>query len=157
LLVFSQDGGRIGVCLQGSMLADHRLNALTGEVIAAAIEVHRAIGPGLLESPYKICMQYELARRNIKFVTEHPIPLVYKELRIDAVYRADFIVADAVIVELKAVAQLMPVHEAQVLTYMKLTERPVGLLINFSVNKLVNGVRRLMLPERRQHESTRRE
>ena len=139
------------------MLADHRLNALTGEVIAAAIEVHRAIGPGLLESPYKICMQSELARRNIKLVTEHPIPLVYKELRIDAVYRADFIVADAVIVELKAVAQLMPVHEAQVLTYMKLTERPVGLLINFSGNKLVNGVRRLMLPERRQHESTRRE
>jgi GxxExxY protein len=141
------------------MLAEHRVNrvnVLTGEIIAAAIEVHRAIGPGLLESPYKICLQHELPSREIGFVAEHLIPLVYKGLAIDAVYRVDLIVEDVVVVELKAVRQLMPLHEAQVLTYMKLTGHSVGLLINFNVSRLVNGVRRLMLADKHRCESDHR-
>jgi GxxExxY protein len=137
LLAIPRGGDGNEACLQEDMLADHKVNSLTERIIAAAIEVHRAIGPGLLESPYKTCLQYELSARNIRFVAEQPIPLVYKELAIDAVYRVDLIVEDMLVVELKAVKQLIPLHEAQVLTYMKLTGHSVGLLINFNVSKLV--------------------
>jgi GxxExxY protein len=118
------------------------LNALTGQIIGAAIEVHRHLGPGLLESSYTRCLHHELRSRHIKFVEERAVPLAYKGLVLDASYRVDLLVEDAVIVELKCVEALASIHEAQLLTYLRLTNCPVGLLINFNVPKLIDGVKR---------------
>ena len=126
------------------MLIDAPFNAVTGEVIAAAIEVHRVLGPGLLESAYSPCLQYELSVRKLRFVTQQRLPIVYKDIILDASYRLDFVVEDLVIVELKYVAAVLPVHEAQLLTYLGLSGHPVGLLINFNVPKLVSGVKRVI-------------
>lgn len=126
------------------MLALPHLNPITEQIIGAAIEVHRANGPGLLESSYRTCMQYELAARKVRFVAERSIPLVYKDIRIDGAYRVDLIIEDAIVVELKAIESITPVHEAQVRTYMRMTGCQLGLLINFNVTKLVNGVRRFI-------------
>ena len=130
------------------MLADVTFNVITREIIGAGIEVHRAPGPGLLESAYIPCLQYELAARKLRFVTERAVPIVYKEITLDTKYRIDLIVEDAVIVEVKSVEQLLPVHQAQVLTYMRLTGCPAGLLINFNVARLIDGVKRLLNPRR---------
>ena len=126
------------------MLVEASFNQITGEVIAAAIEVHRNLGPGLLESTYMPCLQYELAARKLRFVTQQPVPLVYKGMVLNASYRLDLVVEDTVVVEVKSVASLEAVHDAQVLTYLNLTAQPVGLLINFNVEKLVLGIRRLI-------------
>lgn len=126
------------------MLVEAPFNQITGEVIAAAIEVHRVLGPGLLESTYMPCLQYELAARGLRFVTQQPLPLVYKDLVLNATYRLDLVVEDTVVVEVKSIAKLEAVHDAQLLTYLNLSGRPVGLLINFNVAKLVLGVRRLI-------------
>ena len=126
------------------MLIEAPFNQITGEVIAAAIEVHRVLGPGLLESTYMPCLEYELAARRLRFVTQQPLPLVYKEMVLNATYRLDLVVEDTVVVEVTSVAKLEAVHDAQVLTYLNLSGRPVGLLINFNVEKLVLGVRRLI-------------
>ena len=104
-----------------------RLNAVTGEIIGAAIEVHRYFGPGLFESVYVPCLQQELKARGLSYAAQSPVPLIYKGLKLDASYRLDLIVERDVIVELKAIDQLLPVHESQVLTYLRLTDRPVGL------------------------------
>jgi len=117
---------------------------VTRKIIGAAIEVHRTLGPGLLESIYQPCLQLELASRKIRFVAQRPIPIVYKGMPLDASYRVDLIVEDLVVVEVKAVAALAPIHEAQGLTYMRLTGCPAGLLINFNVPLLVDGVQRLI-------------
>lgn len=121
-------------------------NELTSEVIAAAIEVHRALGPGLLESVYLECLRFELTRRKLRFATQVTIPIAYKGLELGAGYRVDLIVEDRLIVEAKSVEHVIPVHKAQVLTYLRLTACPVGLLINFNVPKLVDGVFRLVNP-----------
>jgi GxxExxY protein len=126
------------------VLVEAPFNQITGEVIAAAIEVHRVLGPGLLESTYMPCLQYELAARGLRFVTQQPLPLVYKDLVLNATYRLDLVVEDTVVVEVKSIAKLEAVHDAQLLTYLNLSGRPVGLLINFNVAKLVLGVRRLI-------------
>ena len=128
------------------MLIDTPLNAVTGKVIDAAIEVHRTLGPGLLESIYLSCLRRELVARQLRFVAEGTIPVVYKGDALAACYRVDLIVEAAVIVEMKSVAALLLVHQAQVLTYTKLTGCPVGLLINFNVSKVVDGVKRLITP-----------
>jgi len=117
---------------------------VTRKIIGAAIEVHRTLGPGLLESIYQPCLELELASRKIRFVAQRPIPIVYKGMALDASYRVDLIVEDLVVVEVKAVAALAPIHEAQGLTYMRLTGCPAGLLINFNVPLLVDGVQRLI-------------
>lgn len=130
------------------MLADTPLNSITHEILAAAIEAHRHLGPGLLESTYMSCLQFELAARRLRFITQRVIPIVYKGMRLDSSYRVDLLVEDTVVVEVKSVAALLPVHQAQVLTYMRLTDSPAGLLINFNEEKLMNGVRRLMRPAR---------
>jgi len=122
-------------------LPEH-LNAITGEIIGSAIEVHRHFGPGLFESTYVPCMQQELKARGLSYRTQCPVPLVYKGLKLEASYRIDLIVEGDVIVELKAIEQLLPVHESQLLTYLRLTGCPVGLLINFNVSKLIDGVKR---------------
>ena len=126
------------------MLIDAPFNELTGEIIAAAVEVHRVLGPGLLESAYVPCLQYELSARKLRFATQRQLPLIYKGIVLDTSYRLDFVVEDLVIVEVKSVAALLPVHEAQVLTYLNLSGHPAGLLMNFNVEKLVMGVRRLL-------------
>lgn len=114
------------------------------EIVDAAIAVHRALGPGLLESAYEHCLVYELTKRGVKVERQKELPIVYQGMRLDAGYRIDLLVGDAVIVELKAVAHLEPLHEAQVLSYLKLSGRHIGLLINFNVRLLKDGLRRLV-------------
>ena len=111
---------------------------------SAAIEVHRILGPGLFESVYAPCFHFELEARKLRFVKQRVIPIVYKRQEFGGRYRVDLIVEDMVIVETKTVAALLPVHEAQILTYMKLTDCPVGLLINFNVPTLQQGIRRVI-------------
>jgi len=120
------------------------LNRISSTVIEAAIEVHRTLGPGLLESVYRPCLIYELRQRELKVVAEQTVPLVYKNLVFDGVYRFDVLVNDSVIVEIKAVDFILSVHQAQLLSYPRLMKKPLGLLINFNVSGLVQGVRRVM-------------
>ena len=126
------------------VLVDAPFNKITGEIIAGAIEVHRVLGPGLLESAYLPCLEYELSVRKLRFVTQRQVAIVYKEVVLDANYRLDLVVEDLFVVEVKSVAALLPVHEAQLLTYLKLAGHPAGLLINFNVPRLVTGVKRLI-------------
>ena len=118
---------------------------LTEQIISAAIEVHRALGLGLLESIYHACLAHELSLRKLAYEQEKALPIEYKGLRVDGVYRLDFIIDNKVVVELKAVDVLLPVHEAQLLTYLKLTGCKVGLLINFNVPVLTQGILRRVL------------
>ena len=118
---------------------------LTWQIIGAAIEVHKHLGPGLLESVYQVSLARELALRGIPFRREVNIPVQYKGEALDANFRADFIVANRVILELKAIEKLLPIHEAQLLTYMKLASCSVGLLINFNVPVLKKGIIRRVL------------
>jgi GxxExxY protein len=120
---------------------------ITGQVLDAAIEVHRQLGPGLLESAYENCLAHELALRGISFVRQQPLPVVYKDCKLDCGYRLDLIVEGQVLVEIKAIDALHPIHEAQVLTYLKLSGLPVAFLINFNVLKLKDGVRRLAMTQ----------
>ena len=121
------------------------INEITETIIGAAIEVHRALGPGLLESAYQQCLCHELQLRELAFVSERPLPVIYKGLRWDCGYRVDLIVAEAVVVELKTVDRLAPVHDAQLLTYLRLGGWKVGLLINFNVALLRSGIHRRVL------------
>ena len=116
----------------------------TRSVIGAAIEVHRALGPGLPESAYQECLSRELTLCGVTYLRQVSLPVTYKGVRVDCSYRADFVVADAV-VEIKSIAAIEPIHEAQLLTYMKVGKWPLGLLINFNVPVLVRGVRRFIL------------
>ena len=122
-----------------------KVNDITEAVIGAAIEVHRFLGPGLLESTYIQCLCYELTLRKIPFELELPLPVVYKGLKLDCGYRLDLLVAGAVVVEVKAVERLAPVHEAQLLTYLRLGDWKAGLLINFNVPLLRDGIVRRVL------------
>jgi len=124
---------------------DPHLNDLTYEIIGAAIEVHRALGPGLFESAYQACLCKELSLRGINFRTELPLPVEYKGVRLDCGYRIDVLVAELVVVEIKAVEALAPVHDAQLLTYLRLGGWKVGLLINFNVAVLKHGIHRRIL------------
>jgi GxxExxY protein len=121
------------------------VNNLTREIIGAAIEVHRVLGPGLLESAYHNCLARELDIRGIRFKYKWPLPLEYKGLRLPKGYEMDLLVADCVIVEVKSVVTLAPIHEAQLLTYLRLTNLKVGLLTNFNEVVLKNGIRRRVL------------
>ncbi len=118
---------------------------LTGKIIGAAIEVHKVLGPGLLESAYQACLAREFALQGIPFQQQKDLPVGYKGVQLDCGYRLDFLVAAKIVVELKAVETVHPVHEAQLLTYLRLTNCQVGLLINFNVPVLKEGVKRLVL------------
>jgi GxxExxY protein len=118
---------------------------LSNRVIGCAIQVHRELGPGLLESTYEQCLAYELIQTGIPFKIQQPIPVTYKQIKLDCGYRVDFLVEDRLIVELKSVEQLSKIHEAQVLTYMKLAHIRIGLLINFNVQILKKGIKRFVL------------
>lgn len=118
---------------------------LSNKVLGCAIEVHRELGPGLLESTYEQCLAYELNRARIPFKLQVELPVEYKKIKLDCGYRIDLLADDRLIVELKSVDQLLRIHEAQILTYMKLAGVGVGLLINFNVDVLRKGVRRLVI------------
>ena len=113
---------------------------LTEAIIGAAIEVHRELGPGLMESTYEECLCYELSVRGIVFQRQVALPVCYKKVKLDCGYRMDVVVEDTVVLELKAIEQLLPLHEAQLITYLKLSRKPVGLLINFNVPLLKDGI-----------------
>jgi GxxExxY protein len=124
--------------------------ALTEQIIGAAIEVHRVLGPGLLESAYEECLCHELTLRKLKFVRQVPVPVEYKGVKLDCGYRLDLLVEDRVILELKCVERLMPVHEAQLMTYLQLTDKKVGLIFNFHTSLLTRGgmVRKVLEKEK---------
>lgn len=122
-----------------------KFDELSNKVLGCAIEVHRELGPGLLETTYEQCLAYELSRLEIPFKLQVELPVEYKRIRLDCGYRIDLLVDERLIVELKSVDQLQKIHEAQVLTYMKLSRVSVGLLINFNVDVLRKGVRRFVL------------
>jgi GxxExxY protein len=120
------------------------VNDLTGGVIGAAIEVHKALRPGLLESTYEECFCIELGLRNLPYERQKEIAITYKEVNLDCVYRLDIVISNQLIVELKACDSIQPIHEAQLLTYLKLSGIKVGLLINFNVPVLKEGIKRLV-------------
>ncbi len=121
------------------------LNSLTDQIIGAAIEVHRELGPGLLESAYEACLFHELAARGLVVQSQKELPIRYKNLIVECGFRIDLLIEEKVIVEVKTVDRIHPVHEAQLLTYLKLTGCKVGLLINFNVTLLKDGIRRRVL------------
>ena len=118
---------------------------LSDKVIGCAIEVHKNLGPGLLESAYERCLSYELTAKGLRHEAQKELPIDYKGLKLDTGYRIDLIVENGVIIELKSVEKVLPIHEAQILTYMKLAGINVGLLINFNVIKLKDGIKRFVL------------
>ncbi|MCG7991868.1 MAG: GxxExxY protein [Candidatus Thiodiazotropha lotti] len=118
---------------------------LSNRVIGCALEVHRELGPGLLESTYEQCFAHELKLNSIRFKLQHPQPVNYKGVRLDCGYRADILIEDKLIIELKSVDAIKGIHEAQLLTYMKLAGFRTGLLMNFNVKKLKDGIKRLVL------------
>jgi GxxExxY protein len=120
------------------------VNEITGQIIDAAMRVHSALGPGLLESAYQACLAYEIRRRKLSVSTQIELPVVYERVRLDVGYRIDLLVEQIVVVELKAVRKLKPIHDAQLLSYLKLSGHPVGLLINFHELHLRDGVRRMV-------------
>jgi GxxExxY protein len=120
------------------------INEVSGQVVDAAMKVHTVLGPGLLESAYQRCLVYELRKRGLKVADEVPLPVVYESVTMDVGYRFDVLVEDIVIVEVKSVESLAPIHQAQLLTYLKLIGKKVALLINFSVVHLRDGIKRMV-------------
>jgi GxxExxY protein len=121
------------------------LNQITHEILDSAYKVHTALGPGLLESSYQTCLVYELKKKGLKVEVEKPLPLIYEEVMMETGYRIDILVEDAVVIELKTVDAFADVHTAQVLTYLKLSGKKVGLLLNFYTKSLKNGIKRVVL------------
>lgn len=118
---------------------------LTSQIIGAAIEVHRALGPGLLEFAYETCLSYELQLRQLKVERQKALPIIYKHILLDCGYRLDLVVEDQVIIELKSISQIATIHEAQLLSYLKLSNYKLGLLMNFNVSIMKDGVRRMRI------------
>ncbi len=118
------------------------LDLLTEKIIGAAIAVHKELGPGLLESAYEACLRHELMLRELRVERQKELPVIYKGMTVDCGYRIDLVVEDLVIIELKAVERIERIHEAQIISYLRLADKPVGLLMNFHVTKLVDGLRR---------------
>jgi GxxExxY protein len=119
------------------------LTQLTREIIGSSIDVHREVGPGLLESAYQPCLECELLRKGIKFRRQVPLPLTYRGVRLDCGYRMDLVVEDKVIVEVKSVDRIANIHHAQMITYLKLSGAQIGLLLNFNVTSMRQGIRRI--------------
>jgi len=117
-------------------------NPITSEIIGCAINVHRILGPGLLESAYEECLAYELKNSGLFIERQKPVPVIFKEIKLQCGYRIDILVENSVIIELKSVDQLAPIHEAQILTYLKFSNMNIGLLMNFNVTILKNGLKR---------------
>jgi GxxExxY protein len=118
---------------------------LSNKILGCAIEVHKRLGPGLLETTYEKCLEYELIVAGISCVLQSALPIVYKEVELDCSYRIDILVENEIIVELKSIEKLLPIHQAQLLTYMKLSNKKIGILINFNEVILKNGIKRMVL------------
>jgi GxxExxY protein len=127
------------------MIIAMEINEITEKVIGCAIEVHKLLGPGLLESAYEECLSFELPAKGLNIQRQKAVPVVYKEIKLDCGYRIDILVENTVVIELKTVDAFNPVHEAQILTYMKFSQKSIGLLINFNVTLLKNGLKRYKL------------
>ena len=121
-----------------------RLDQITRRIIGAAIEVHKALGPGLLESAYQACLAFELRERGLRVQEQEPLPVVYKSIHLDCGYRMDLVVEESIVVEIKAVEQLAPIHQAQLLSYLRISGKRVGLLINFHARFLKQGLKRIV-------------
>jgi GxxExxY protein len=121
------------------------LNLISYDIIGATYKVHSALGPGLLESAYEVCLEYELIKMGYKVERQKPLPIIYDEIRLDAGYRVDLLVEDSVIVELKAVNEMVPLFTAQLMTHLKLSDLRLGLLINFNVVDLKKGIKRIVM------------
>jgi GxxExxY protein len=139
-IVFNTEGAEVE---EGTEI-ESDIRSLTGVIIDAALKVHRAFGPGLLESAYEQCLAHELTLRSVQVRRQVALPIEYEGLRLDAAYRLDLVVEERVIVEVKSVEALSRLHEAQLLTYLKISKLKVGLLINFNVNLLKDGIKRLI-------------
>ncbi len=120
-----------------------QINEITGQIVDAAMKVHTALGPGLLESAYEACLAHELKKRGLQAVTQVGLPVEYDGVMLEVGYRIDILVENQVIVELKSVAELHPIHQAQLLSYLKLADKRIGLLINFNVLRLKDGIKRM--------------
>jgi len=126
------------------VLENQRLDQISHGIIGAAIEVHRHLGPGMLESAYEACLVFEIKKLGMKVEEQKPTPVVYKEVKLDCGYRLDLVVEDEIIVEIKAIEKLLPIHDAQLLSYLRLTRKKVGLLMNFHVPVLKDGLKRIV-------------
>ncbi len=126
------------------MTTEAEVNQITHAIIGAAMQVHSTLGPGLLESTYEACLAFELAAHGLRVEQQKALPVVYRDVRLDCGYRMDLVVEEIVVVELKAVETLLPIHQAQLLSYLKLSGCPAGLLINFHVTSLKSGIRRIV-------------
>jgi GxxExxY protein len=126
------------------MRENDRLDEISHRIIGAAIEVHRHLGPGLLESAYQSCLAFELKQLGLKVEEQKPLPVVYKQVKLDCGYRLDMVVEGEIIVEIKAIEKLLAIHDAQLLSYLRLTKKRVGLLMNFHVPVLKNGLKRIV-------------
>lgn len=126
-------------------MVQYRFSQLTHRIIRCVIEVHKNLGPGLLESAYEASLMHELKNEGLKVQNQIPVPVIYKDIKLNCGYRIDVMVEDTVIIELKATESLNEVHEAQVLTHMKFSQKPVGLLINFNCKNLRSNIRRFVL------------
>jgi GxxExxY protein len=126
------------------MQENDRLDQISRRIIGAAIEVHRHLGPGLLESAYQSCLAFELKQLGLNVEEQKPLPVVYKQVKLDCGYRLDMVVEDEVILEIKAIEKLLPIHEAQLLSYLRLAKKRIGLLMNFHVPVLKNGLKRIV-------------
>jgi GxxExxY protein len=118
------------------------INFITKKIIGCALEVHKTLGPGLLESAYEECLAFELKKVGLCIQRQMPVPVVYQDIKLECGYRIDILVENEIVIELKTVEVFIPVHEAQILTYMKFAKKKIGLLINFNVNILINGIKR---------------
>jgi GxxExxY protein len=136
---------RLFTTTEPTEITEREYDSLTHEIIGAAIEVHRGLGPGLLESAYEACLAYELRLRGLKVKSQQPLPVFYKDVMLDCGYRLDLVVEDQVIVEIKSVRELAAIHEAQLLSYLKLSDCHKGLLINFNVKLLKDGIKRISI------------
>lgn len=121
-----------------------RLNKITETIIGVAIGIHKALGPGLLESAYEACMVYDLIQSGLKVEQQKPLPVIYREVKLECGYRLDLLIESEVIVEIKSVEKLLPIHKAQLMSYLKLSDCKVGLLINFNVEVLKDGIQRVV-------------
>jgi GxxExxY protein len=120
-------------------------NEISGAIVDAAMKVHSALGPGLLESAYAACLRHELFKRGLKVASEVPVPVVYDGIKLEAGYKLELLVEDTVVVELKAIEALAPIHQAQIISYLKLAGKPIGLLINFHSLHLKDGIKRFVV------------
>ena len=127
------------------MTFDAHTEQIASQIVDAAIKVHRALGPGLLENIYEVCFSHELVRRNLKIATQVKVPTLFEDLKIEDALRLDLIVEDLIIVELKAVESILPVHAAQLLSYLRLSGKRLGFLLNFNVPLMKQGIKRLVL------------